>query len=89
MTVRAWFWSMLSKGDAPEPDADPDRLVEVTVVPYPRSQLTVALLARNGLDAVAVEQSRIPSKAPATDSASICVRARDVAAANQVLRDNG
>jgi hypothetical protein len=83
MGVRQWLWSVLSKGDAPE--QDPDRFVEVTVVSYPQSQLAVALLKRNQIEAIAVAQARIPGWAAVIDSASIRVRARDVDAARDVL----
>ena len=83
MGVRGWLWSVLSKGEPPE--QDPNEFVEVTVVSFAESQLTVALLQRNQIKAFAVEQSRIPGRASATDSASIRVRARDLRAASDVL----
>jgi hypothetical protein len=83
MDVRGWLWSVLSRGEAPE--QDPNEFVEVTVVSFPQSQLTVALLERNQIEALAVEESRIPGKVATPDSASIRVRARDLQAASDVL----
>jgi hypothetical protein len=85
MGVKEWFWSVLSRGE--EPAQNPNELVELTVVPFGMSQLTIALLERNAIGATAFDTRRVPGEGP-IDSSSIRVRAGDVDAARDVLAES-
>jgi hypothetical protein len=84
MGVRRWLWAVLSRGE--EAEQDPDEFVEIALVSYLTSQLTVTRLEEIGITAFAIARTSIPGEAVAPDLASIRVAARDVDAAEEALR---
>ena len=72
----------MSRGDAPE--LDPEEHIEVGTVPGAMAQLTVALLERNGIGALALTE--MPGGQLA-ERAAIRVRRRDADEARRLIDD--
>jgi hypothetical protein len=87
MGLRRWLWSVLARGEAPE--LDPDELIEVALVSPPQAPMTVAPLARHGIDAFPVEQSRYPGGAQLAALVSVEVRRSDSERAARLVADEG
>jgi hypothetical protein len=79
--LRQWFWDLLARGEAPEPD--PNAQVEATVVPLFNGPMLVERLRAEGVDAEGLEAFDIRTRV--TTQMRIMVRQRDLAEAREIL----
>jgi hypothetical protein len=78
--LRRWFLPLLSSGQPP--DADPDALIDLLVVPLASVPMLLAALEQRGIDAVGIESFDV-----VTDTRSrmrIMVHRREFTAASEV-----